>query len=230
MYSRWLPVLLASCALVACFDTRDVDLTHSVEVDDFEDGDQWADPSSGFGPWYCSAWYGDKNVNQECPAGSPGFDSEAAGFLTYRLERLEKFASTGALLGVASKPAQNLKPFRSLHFSAKLREPEPRPPDVTRLDVELTCPGALADLPATQLPVITYYNRENDKFGLELTGDWNTYTLPLAHFEEPWWQGSALDPKKCIEQVEALQFVIAPDLSSRESAAGTLWIDDVSLE
>ena len=230
MCNRWLPMFGVSFALVACFNTETVDSTHDVEVDDFEDRDQWADPGSGFGPWYCGVWYGDQETSQECPVGSPGFESDAAGFLTFRLDRLPKLASTGVLLGVVSEPAQSLKSFRNLRFAAKLREPDPRPPEVTRLDIELVCPGALADLPAAGLPVVTYYNRENDKFGLQLTDEWNTYTLPLTHFEEPWWQGSALDPQKCLDQVEALQFVIAPDLSSRESAAGTLWIDDVSLE
>jgi len=232
MCSRGLLVLGVSFASLACFDVEVVDSTHTVKIDDFEDRDQRADPESGFDAWYCHAWYDEEEVEEPCPAGAPGsgYRSEAAGVRTYDLRQLDNRATTGVLLGVSREQALSLRPFRVVRFSARLEEPAPRPPVATRVAIELVCPGALVGLPATKFPIIQYNNRENDLFGLELSRYWQTYRLPLAHFEEPWWQGSALDPERCIEQVEALQFVIAPDLTIQESAAGKLFVDDVYLE
>ena len=228
--SRW-STLAALLLPAACFPVEQVDLPQSVKIDDFEDGDNLAPFESGFAWWWGSTW-ATGPMKQPIPTygtSSPGYESDAAFFVIFRLERFPAADYTEAVLGVDADGTRDVRSFRSLSFVAKFEPGDPPPPKGTRLECEFSCEAAFAEFPDAT-PVVMYYNRGNSKYGFELTGDWSSYTLQLADFEEPWWQGSAVQVETCLGLVHTLRFVIRPDLRAGEAAEGTLLIDDIYLE
>ena len=231
MWSRTLRTLAAVLVPAACLPVDRVDLPEMVEIDDFEDGDILAEQQSGFGGWWGVTWSDPPTPQPEADSGiaSPGFASDKSFFVAFRVERFPKVDFAGVTLGVNAVGTRDLTGFRSLSFTAKFEPADPPPPTGTRLLCELSCPTAFAGFPDSALPFISYYNQGNAKYGFELTGDWSSYTLQLTGFEEPVWQGSAVEPETCLGLVEELQFVVVPDLLDGEAAVGKLFVDDVYL-
>lgn len=227
-------VLGASLCFSACLPVETVELPAAILVDDFEDGDEVADPLSGFADWaswsHSSGPMPPEQKRFDPEVRAPGMESEAAQSLPFFLEEFAFHDYPEAALGVFTETPRDLSLFRRLRFSAKLEAAEPPPPPGTLLEVRLECRPVFAEIAPDAVPVISYYDQPNRREGVELTSGWTTYSIPLNKFEEPSWQGTAIQFEDCLQQVNGLHFVLRLDLPNLEAAAGTLWIDDVYLE
>lgn len=227
-------VLGPSLCLSACLPVETVELPAAIRVDDFEDGDEIADPLSGFVDWrswsHSSGPMPPEQKRFDPEVRAPGMESEAAQSLPFFLEEFAYHDYPEAALGVFTETPRDLSLFRRLRFSAKLEAAEPPPPSRTFLEVRLECQPVFAEISPDAVPVISYYDQPNQHEGVELTQGWTTYSIRVDKFEGPWWQGTAIRPEDCVRQVNGLQFVVRLDLPNLEAAAGTLWIDDVYLE
>jgi hypothetical protein len=228
----------------ACFDTEQIAIASRVSVDDFEDGDELANAKSGFGLWWCGTYPASKGQEETENFGgatgvaqgsacelSPGFESAYAESTTFVLHEMPGARPTGAILGVSAiAPTRDLSSFERISFRAKFDPGEPAPPDEARLLCELFCSSAGAEQDDMDSDVSVVYHGEIDE-GVKLPGDWSTYSLPLAAFRQPFWQGQLYDEASCFSLVDSIRFRLDLKLAMvGQAAAGTLTIDDVELE
>jgi hypothetical protein len=186
-----------------------------LDVDDFEDGD--AVPSNPrFASWGCETYPGTPHVS--CVSSSPGFRSEVAETVRFEIQDPAdaKTDHPGVLLQAPLRLGTlDLGAYTSLMFSAKLEVDSPVPPNGSRLYVRLRCDG-VGEGSFVETSVLV---------GLE----WSSPAIALEAFVRPGYVVD-FDRLACVASVEALEFDIHPDLFDGESMAGTLTIDEISLE
>jgi hypothetical protein len=212
--------------LVACFDVREVAVKLGplpLEIDDFEDGDDL--PSSSlFANWHCEAGPGPP---ASCAPQPPGFESGLAEAVMFEIEDPLNQATDypGVLL---EAPAQlgtlDLSSYESLAFSAKF-EPTPAAEETSSADttlfLQLRCDG------------VGTSGAQSDGSWIETSTsvgpEWSSPTLALSKFARPSYVIS-FSKEECMARVEALQFILAPDLPDGGQLSGTLSIDQVTLQ
>jgi hypothetical protein len=60
-------------------------------------------------------------------------------------------------------------------------------------------------------------------------GDWTSYSLKLADFKQPTWQGTMSSAHDCLTLFDKLHFENT-DYANDDAEAATLMIDDIYLE
>jgi len=229
--STILPLFLGSAAAIgwlsisACFEVQQVALQRgppALEIDDFEDGDDLP-RSSMFRSWQCDAWPGPPHVS--CGTVTPGFGDGLAEAVRFELQDPPNgsmdyatvFLETRVRLGTL-----DLGSYESIAFSVKL-ERSPLSPSEESAEqkasffVRLRCDG-----------VGTAGDAWIEKT-VPLGPEWSSPSIALAELVRPSYVIN-FSSRECAAKVEALLFLFDPKLPDGEAMAGTLTIDEVSLE
>ena len=228
--SRWgaLSLLLSA----SCFEVSQVAVEPAppaLEVDDFEDGDN-VPSSSLFATWRCETLSGPPRAS--CGSVAPGFGGGMAEAVRFELTDPANGVTdyTGVLLEVATRlDPVDLRGYDELAFSAKF---ERAPSGGASLD-----PGAEGSDPADFF--VQLVCDAVGQSGALPYGSWLEYAIPIG----PEWSSPSVeldelvrpdfvvnfDRLDCLANVEAVVFLLGPELADGETLAGTLTLDEISL-
>jgi hypothetical protein len=187
-----------------------------------------------FGPWSCvtspigspDAGSPDAGGVGDCPRPSPG-DGDANG-LAAPFDLPDSSNDLSFTLATSTAPAGTVVDFTGFKwfvFSAKLESTFPStapiPIATTELKVELTCKGnspndASTDDPATQTAMEVQVDATS----------WKLVRLALSGFELK----STSFTHACLAAIDGIRFVVVPGNNDLPSVAGTLSLDNISLQ
>jgi hypothetical protein len=220
---------VSSLVVAGCFEVPQIALEPTaLEIDDFEDGDEM--PSSSlFAAWHCETSPGPRRAS--CGPAAPGFASDMAEAV--RFEITDPANGSVDYASVLLETSSRLDPvdlggYQSLAFSAKFE----RTPGVgassgadegseaVELFVQLACDGVGQ---SGSLPYGSWLEHV-----IPIGPDWSGIRIELAELIRPSY---VPDFKRidCLTNVEALIFVLGAEPTDGAALAGTLTVDDVSL-